>query len=224
MASTQSVGPTTNGTSSTGYFSNTRAEMLPYFPLREGRVLEVGCGEGVFSAQLKQELPSLEVWGVEPDAEAVRKASARLDKVLPGFFEARADLPAASFDCLVFNDSLEHMPDHMKALHLAHSLLHPGGFLVASIPNVLYWPHVQHYLIKSDWKYEDKGILDRTHLRFFTRKSLQRDLVQAGFSIERLEGINSCDVTLKFKALRLFFPRQMADMPFMQFAVVARKT
>lgn len=205
------------------YFLHERREMLCYVPRSAQRILDVGCGDGRFGELLTLELPGAEVWGVEPSPEACTKASQVLHKVQRGPFDDSLPFPLAHFDVIIFNDSLEHFVDHVGALQLAHRLLRRVGAIVASIPNVRYWPHVQHYLLEGDWRYEAAGILDNTHLRFFTKKSIVRDFTETGFVVERMEGINPCWIGTKFKLLRLLFPRRVDDMPYQQFAVVARK-
>lgn len=205
------------------YYRNTRHEMLRFLPPQFDRVLDVGCGDGRFGQLLKATFPKSEVWGIEPIAEAHAVASSVLDHAVLGHFDETLALPNQHFDVIVFNDSLEHFVDHMPALALARRLLKPGGKVVASIPNVRHWPHVQHYLIESDWHYQADGILDRTHLRFFTQKSILRDFAESGFEALTIEGINPCWTGLKFRLLRTIFPRLMNDMPYLQFAIDATK-
>lgn len=205
-----------------GYHTHTRPEMLPHVPVQARRILDVGCGAGAFAASLKRARPDAEVWGVEPDAAAHAAASRLLDRVLLGMFDERLGLPEAGFDTIIFNDSLEHFPDHRPALRLARRLLAPAGMLVASVPNVRYWPHLKHYLFQADWRYENEGIRDHTHLRFFTRRSLERALHEAGFDVVTVQGINPCWTGLRQRVARLALPGGMQDLLYLQFAVTAR--
>lgn len=205
------------------YHTHARPEMLAFVPASARRILDVGCGAGVFAETLKRREPAAEVWGVEPDAVAHAKAAQVLDHALHGYFEPGIGLPDAYFDAVVFNDSLEHFSDHRPALQLASRLLAPAGVLVASVPNVRYWPHLKHYLFGADWRYEEEGIRDHTHLRFFTRRSLVRSLEEAGFEVFRVQGINPCGRTrLRQRLARWLLPRGMQDMLYLQFAVTAR--
>ena len=205
------------------YYQHARREMLPFIPKDAKRFLDVGCGDGRFGTLLKETFGPLEVWGVEPTEPACTTAATVLDHAIQGLFDDSMPLPKAYFDAVIFNDSLEHFVDHLAGLRVAHGLLREGGVLVASIPNIRFWPHVQQYLVGGDWKYEDAGILDRTHLRFFTQRSIPRELSSAGFKVVRIEGINPCWVGMKFKLLNLVFSHRLDDMRFEQFAVVARK-
>ena len=203
------------------YYAHARPEMLAYFERSPGRVLDVGCGQGSFGAALKAKHPNAEVWGVEPIPAAARSAAEVLDRVCIGHFDAALGLLESSFDTVVFNDSLEHFPDPAPALALALQLLKSGGQLVASIPNVRHWPHLKRYLFQGDWKYEDEGILDRTHLRFFTCRSIRRTLAEAGFDVQTIQGIGPCWRGLRLGLAKALLPRVAQDILYLQFAVVA---
>lgn len=203
------------------YHMHTRPEMLPCIPTQARRILDVGCGAGGFAATVKAARPGAEVWGVEPDDAAYVAASKVLDRVLHGQFDERLGLPEGGFDAVVFNDSLEHFPDHRPPLRLARRLLAPAGVLVASVPNVRYWPHLRHYLFQADWRYEDEGIRDHTHLRFFTRRSLVRALQEAGFEVLAVHGINPCWNAMRKRVAQRVLPSGMQDLLYLQFAVTA---
>jgi SAM-dependent methyltransferase len=170
------------------------------------------------------------VWGVESNAESIRKAEQNIDKVFHGYFGPELDLPPGYFDCIVFNDVLEHMLDPASALVLARALLSSGGCIVASIPNIRQFPTVWKLIIGGDWQYQEIGILDKTHLRFFTRLSIMRLFQGAGFEIQRIDGINPfCSNGSGDKALwrrySLFswLPiNRIKDMRYQQFAIVAK--
>lgn len=171
-----------------GYFRNTRAEVLPFLPASYRTVLEIGCGAGVFAAQLA---PGSEIWGVEPHEDAASRAAAVLHRVLRGPYDAVAgQIPDGYFDVVVCNDVIEHIADEAVLLASLRTKLRPGGHLVGSVPNVRFVKNLAGLLLAKDWHYQDAGTLDRTHLRFFTEKSLRRTLREAGFAIEEFRGIN----------------------------------
>jgi SAM-dependent methyltransferase len=170
------------------YRALARPEMLPFVPARRDRVLEVGCGQGRFIAAIPD---VTERWGIEPDAAAAAAAQTRLTRVIAApFDDARPMLPCHYFDIVICNDVIEHMVDHDRFLEEVKDFLAPGGALVASIPNVRYYLNLFELIVARDWEYRDWGILDRTHLRFFTERSLRRTLAQHGWRIEVLAGIN----------------------------------
>lgn len=207
----------------TAYPDNPRPEMQPFAPANARRVLEVGCHTGAFGAALKARPGGAEVWGVEPNPVAAATAAGRLDKVLTQPYDDACPLPAAHFDLIVFNDVLEHVVDPWATLKLARQHLAPGGVVVASIPNLLHQHNLQHLLLERDFRYEDNGIRDRTHLRFFTRKSLLRMFEDSGYRVTRIAGINAAWWSTSW-LLRLayrVFARQLEETKYIQFAVVA---
>lgn len=172
------------------YYNSTRKEMLPFVPTAARKVLDVGCGEGNFGALIKKEYGA-EVWAIEYNSEAVIKAKEKLDHVLVGdAIELIEELECGAFDCVVILDLLEHLVDPFSFLKKAKHLLNDTGCIVLSVPNVLYISNLYHFLIKKDWKYNNHGILDVTHLRFFTKKSLIKILSELDYNIIELKGIN----------------------------------
>lgn len=128
-----------------------------------------------------------EAWGVEPVAEMARSAASRLDRVLPCSVEMSMEhLPENYFDTIICADVLEHLVDPWQVLRQLRERLAPGGELIASLPNVRNWSIVRR-LLEGRWEYEDAGILDQTHLRFFTWQECIRMFERAGFTITHAE-------------------------------------
>ncbi|MCB1644785.1 MAG: class I SAM-dependent methyltransferase [Pseudomonadales bacterium] len=173
-----------NSADASRYFVNTRPEMCAFLPATYQTVLEVGCGEGTFSQVLK---PDAEIWGIEPMA-TIRHPMHRT--FASTFDDACDDLPDNYFDLIICNDVIEHMPDHDFFFSQARSKLTANGVLIGSIPNVRYYKNLGRLLFGKDWRYADSGILDRTHLRFFTEKSLKRTFAEHDFRIHQFRGIN----------------------------------
>ncbi len=206
------------------YYGHPRREMAPFVPADAARVLDVGCGAGAFAATLRAARAgrTLEIWGVELSAEAAARAGSVCDRVLVGDAVARVgELPDAHFDCVVMNDVLEHLAEPRLLLREARRVLRPGGALVASLPNVRYFFNVVDLVVHGRWDYVDEGILDRTHLRFFTRGSLGAMLREEGFAVDRMQGINPTG-SLKFALVNTLTLGRWSDMRWLQFAVVAR--
>lgn len=158
-------------------------------PGKGKRVLDVGCSEGYLGEALKAF--GFEVWGVEPSATAAATARSRLDKVFTGgledFFASHS--PAEGrFDYLVFGDVLEHLPDPVAILGRCREYLAPGGAVVASIPNIAHLA-TRLMLLQGQWNYADFGLMDHTHLRFFTRSSTVDLFTQTSFKIESLDRV-----------------------------------
>lgn len=185
----------------TTYYKFERGEIVQFLPASYSKVLEIGCGEGYFAVNLKQDC---EYWGVEPEGKAAAAARQRLHRVLEGTYqEAQAELPDHYFDLIICNDVIEHMADHDRFLQSIRSKMKADACLVGSIPNVRHYEVLQELLVQRDWQYKDAGIMDRTHLRFFTEKSLKRTILKHGFVIEDFRGIN-CRANLIKKIIFLF--------------------
>jgi 2-polyprenyl-3-methyl-5-hydroxy-6-metoxy-1,4-benzoquinol methylase len=213
-------------TKNSSYFEQIRSEMLPFVPPECRRLLDVGCGDGNFGELLKQ-TRSLEVWGIEPVTAAAASAATKLDRVIEGTFSSELDLPSNHFDAIVFNDVLEHLFDPTAALRLARTLLRPGGAIIASIPNIRHFPTLWEVIVHGEWRYQDYGILDRTHLRFFTKKSIIALLTDCELTVARIEGINpnyggSRGKWRCFRMIKFLTFDSIEDMQYLQFAVVAK--
>ena len=193
-----------------------RREMLPFVPLSARSILDVGCSHGLFGSVLKAHHPAWELTGIEPDPDAAADARRHYSTVVNGLYPD--DMPdGGRFDCIVFNDVLEHVVDPWTTLARSTEFLAPGGRIVASIPNIRHYIVVRDLLLRGRWEYADWGVLDRTHLRFFTRSSIEELFASADLAIETLAPINP--ITVRRAAL-LVGP--FRDMRYPQFAVVAR--
>ena len=172
------------------YYRTMRSDVLAFIPSDFSRVLEIGCSAGGFSQNLLRD--GVEVWGVEPNTPAAEVARSRLTKVFNSTFEQAADqLPDGYFDLVICNDVIEHMPDHDWFLQAIKPKMTGRGVLVGSLPNIRHITALVKLLALKDFPYRDEGILDRTHLRFFTRKSIERTLRHNGYEVEALRGVNN---------------------------------
>lgn len=180
------------------YSPNLRLEVADFLPNKYQKVLEVGCSYGTFRQNLT--LPN-EYWGVEPNEMVAKAAAANLEHVFTGLFEdVSHQLPNQYFDLVICNDVIEHMADPDGFLESIKSKMTTNASLVGSIPNVRHISNLKSLLLKKDWQYEDAGILDRTHLKFFTETSVKNLFQSHGFKIEKISGINDI-------SSRAFFPR-----------------
>jgi 2-polyprenyl-3-methyl-5-hydroxy-6-metoxy-1,4-benzoquinol methylase len=153
--------------------------------------LDVGCGRGGFAKALRARDPDIELWGLDCDPDASAEAAAVFDHFILGEYPRCLDQFACSFDCIVMNDVLEHMTDPWGALHATPPILDAGGTVVASVPNLRYLPVLKRLVARGRFDYEDAGVLDRNHLRFFTKATLRDAFIDAGFAVTRLEPINT---------------------------------
>jgi SAM-dependent methyltransferase len=154
------------------------------------RVLEVGCWSGHVTRHLADR--GNQVVGVELDAEAARRAEAFADRVHVADIDRTplSQLESGPFDVILFGDVLEHLHDPRRVLEDSVGLLAPDGRFVISIPNVSHID-ARMMLLQGNWEYQPDGLLDRTHLRWFTRQSLRELLADVGFVATHLERVRT---------------------------------
>lgn len=205
------------------YYSNVRDEMLAFVPSNAANVLDIGCGAGAFGAALKRERGADAVTGIELNPEAASVARSQLDSVLVGdIVTVLPELRGQTFDVIVLNDILEHLVDPEGLLGQLHEYIADDGRIVASIPNVREFKTVRNLVLHGRWDYTDSGILDRGHLRFYTRASLDGLFKRGGYVLEKVQGINRRTAAsfILFNIATLGF---FSDMGFLQYACVARR-
>jgi 2-polyprenyl-3-methyl-5-hydroxy-6-metoxy-1,4-benzoquinol methylase len=160
-----------------------RPDVVRHFrePIR--RLLDVGCGTGEASAALRRTSPGASITGIERDGASVDRARGRLDRVVTGDAAQalrRLAEEGERFDAFLFADVLEHLEDPIGALTLARGLALPGATLVASVPNVGHLSLVRD-LVAGRFDPLPAGLADAGHLRWFTRRSLEEALEEAGW-------------------------------------------
>ena len=203
------------------YYESARGEMIRYIPKNVKRTLEFGCGCGLFSEMVKKEL-NAECWGVEINDGAAQVASEKLYKVIRNDAkDSLTMLPDNHFDCIILNDVLEHLPDPFSLLENMKTKLKGAGVVVLSIPNVRFWNNLRAFAFRGEWDYKEAGILDSTHLRFFTYKSLVKMFRGLGYEILTIEGLNPTHNT-KFRVLNSLLLNKLWDARYHHFACVIR--
>jgi len=164
------------------------------------RVLDVGCGTGVITDIIRRQ-KSASVIGIEPDAERVRRAVARGLDVHLGVLSPDFIRQHGPFDYIVFADVLEHLRNPAEIVAMARDGLKPGGSVVASIPNVAHW-FVRTDLLRGRFDYQDCGIMDATHLRWFTRRTVRQFFERQSFQITALD----CTVNINLPDYQRRYP------------------
>jgi SAM-dependent methyltransferase len=175
------------GTHRDGYFDYTRTAIDPLLPHDLRDVLEVGAGTGQTLAYIKARAPHARTYAIEKSTSAAAAARGRVDHVVEGDIET-LELPFApeSFDTILLLDVLEHLVDPWAAVAKLTPLLRQRGSMIASIPNVRYYKVSLPLLVRGEWTLQDKGILDRTHLRFFVKRTAIELMTSSGL---RLDGV-----------------------------------
>ncbi len=193
--------------------------------MRDGspqRILEVGCADGAFLSVLKDRYASAELWGIELNKAEGDKARKFADNLIVGdVIEELDHLPDSGFDAIFFNDVLEHIVDPYRLVERIAKKTTEDGVVIASIPNVRYWRNLYNLIFKKDWQYEDTGILDKTHLRFFTCSTAGSLFSENGYEVLQVKGINK---TKKRKVLRLnkLLRGWLDDTLYLQYVIVAK--
>lgn len=152
---------------------------------RDQIILDVGCSTGYLGKLMKDK--GNVVYGVELDGSAAAEAKTLLDEVIEADLDS-VDFPWQNdfFDMVVCADVLEHLRDPIQVLQKLRKLLKRGGRLLVCLPNIAHCS-IRIKLLKGEFDYEDTGILDRTHLKFFTVKTAKSMLEDAGFAVNEVD-------------------------------------
>jgi len=164
-----------------------RSSIVKLVPGDCRRILDVGCATGATSARLKELNPELKVVGVELDPEMAEVARGVLDEVLVGDISEileGGDITGRCFDSIILADVLEHVAEPWELLRRLVKHLEPGGTIITSIPNVRHFTTILTLLFAKRWPYRDRGIHDRTHLRFFAQRNLKDLFGGAGLTMK----------------------------------------
>jgi 2-polyprenyl-3-methyl-5-hydroxy-6-metoxy-1,4-benzoquinol methylase len=197
--------------------------MAALIPASAHRILDIGCGAGEFGAALKKDR-RIEVVGIEVESLAASHAELRLDRVISTPVEEVDFRQLGRFDCVVLNDVIEHLPEPWVLLTRLRELIDAESKLIASIPNVRSFPVLFDLIWKGEWEYRSEGVLDRTHLRFFTKKSIRNLFEDAGYTIDLIQEINFHGMPFPMRLLNRVFSGKFYDMSFPQIAVVASRS
>jgi 2-polyprenyl-3-methyl-5-hydroxy-6-metoxy-1,4-benzoquinol methylase len=201
------------------YYSCDRSEMLAFITGSPKSVLELGCGEGVFGAELNKRF-GCRVVGIDSSESAALIAAKRIDQVhVADINSMDFSVLKENFDLVIANDVLEHLADPWGVVSRIRPHISAGGSFIASIPNMRCYKVLLDLLFKAEWRYVDAGILDRTHLRFFTRKSMQALFDESGYVVEQVSALRPPKIKHFGKWLQYqIYP----DLLTVQYAVVAK--
>jgi 2-polyprenyl-3-methyl-5-hydroxy-6-metoxy-1,4-benzoquinol methylase len=206
-------------------YASKREDILPYIPHGVKKVLDVGCARGLLGEIIKNER-GCKVYGVEMSEDSVRIARTRLDDVFCVNIE-EAPLPfKEDLDVIIFADILEHLIDPWRVLSRSRRWLKPGGIVFASIPNTAHYSIILD-LLRGRWDYLPYGLQSISHVRFFTKASIEQMFIKSGYSIITIQPQNlSLHLreqigTMLDKFIRL--EKASEDIFVLNYYVVARK-
>jgi SAM-dependent methyltransferase len=166
------------------YYEYYRKDILPLVPSHVGKVLEIGCGTGNTLAYLKNNGYCDWIGGVELFPDAAAEASSKLDKLYEGNIEdIELPIEAGSIDMILCLDVLEHLINPESVIKKLHRYLAKDGIIIASIPNVNHYSVSFPLIFQNKWDYQENGILDKTHLRFFVRKTAINLMTSSGLKV-----------------------------------------
>ncbi|MBK9294140.1 MAG: class I SAM-dependent methyltransferase [Oligoflexia bacterium] len=198
------------------YYVSKRHDFLELVPKNAKTILDVGCG----SALGWKDYPA-EVSGIELNPVAANEAKKYLKTVVTEDVE-KATMPFEPkyFDCIVMADVLEHLYDPWGMILKLKNYLKPDGVLLISIPNVRHYSVIRSLIFKDEFSYQDSGILDVDHVRFFTLKETSRMLTSTGFKVERV--INKISGSKGYKILNKALLNSLSNFLTEQYYIVAR--
>ena len=161
-----------------------RGELIDRIPSGARTILDVGCGAGKMGRGIRQKLGSVELIGIEKNPLKAKEAQSHYDRILvEDATQWVPDMPKESVDVIVFADVIEHVEEPGALISRYLPWLSPSGVVVLSVPNIRYHKILKG-LAEGHFRYEEEGILDRSHLRFFTRESMLDLLGESGLWVE----------------------------------------
>lgn len=208
------------------YFGTARRDLLDMLPVGGGlKLLELGAGDGATLRAAKALGLAAEVVGIDLVAAAPSApGEPEIDQFFQGNIEQmEIDLPGDHFDAVLCADVLEHLVDPWRVVErLAHHLKR-GGLFLASLPNIRNHRALAPIVLKGNFRYENAGLLDRSHLRFFCRENARELFLGAGLEIEAVEE-NMGAYGLRHRALDAVTFRLLHDFFVFQFRLRAKKS
>jgi O-antigen biosynthesis protein len=195
-------------------------QKIIHFIGQDKKVLDVGCSEGILSKKMNEN--NCQVVGIELDFEAAKIAECSCQELIIGDVELIQLNPKYEnyFDVIIFADILEHLRDPLDVLERFKKYLNDDGYIIISLPNFVNW-RIRLQMLFGNFKYDEFGILDIGHLRFFTEKSAKRMVKDAGLKITKFDlTVGDLKTFPKiFHTIGMIWPNLMA----FQFLIIAKK-
>ena len=175
-------------TKENAYFTRVRLDILPLLPSYSELVLEIGCGNGATLRYLKEQGLCKQVHGMELTEAMGKEAKPHVDQLWVGDAEVLIhSMEASQYNVILCLDVLEHLVDPWSFVAQLSRVLKPGGCVIASIPNLRTFTVIWNLLVRGRFDYASHGIMDQTHLRFFTKKTAIELLNTGELAVDRWE-------------------------------------
>jgi 2-polyprenyl-3-methyl-5-hydroxy-6-metoxy-1,4-benzoquinol methylase len=207
------------------YYQNERKSISRFIKNKNNKVFDIGCASGNFGLFLKNSDLASKVIGVDIDSSAVKLAKQKIDEVycvnlnqttIQELIDAHS---LKDFDYVVCADVLEHLIDPWSTLTSLTGTLKKEGRVVASIPNIRHWTVLYEQIFKGNWEYQKEGIMDKTHLRFFTKKTMIDLFEDSGLDVEEIQPL----IGGKWKTLNKIFFYKLSGFLAIQWVLVGKK-
>jgi Predicted methyltransferase (contains TPR repeat) len=202
------------------YYRNDRMDVLKVIPNTPKNVLELGCGEGNFGSLLKQKY-NCNVTGIDISSAALSKAKGRIDKIYHANIDEFDFSKLGKFDLVVANDCLEHLREPWEVVAKLKNNISADGYFVASIPNVRNYQIIKDVFKNGRWDYVDSGLLDRTHLRFFTKENMIELFKDNQYIVEEIIPTHIKRIK-KRRILKFLLKKYCPDLFVLQFIIIAK--
>jgi 2-polyprenyl-3-methyl-5-hydroxy-6-metoxy-1,4-benzoquinol methylase len=170
-------------------YTTPRPDVAALVPAQARRILDVGCSNGALGRSLMAQVDGREVGGIEAGASYAAAAREVLSFVVEGdlnVLDWDQALAGRRFDCIVFADVLEHLADPRACLRQARAHLAPGGCVVLSVPNIRHLSALRAIFLQGRFPLRERGIFDRTHLRWFTIGDARALLAETGLTVSAM--------------------------------------
>ena len=162
-------------------------ELMAMIPPQTRRIVDVGCMQGSLAKVYRANRPDTEVIGIDIDANYAAVAAEHCTEAIAADIELMPDdefEKLSPSDCWVFGDCLEHLRDPWRMLERVRATIDAQGCTLVCLPNAQHWS-VQWRLASGNFRYEDSGLMDRTHIRWFTRTTMLELFSSTGWRIEQ---------------------------------------
>lgn len=204
------------------YYATVQKEVVELVPDGAERILEIGCGTGLTASAIKNKSKNrVEIVGIEIEPDIAEKAKKNIDKVINADAE-RIELPydKGYFDCIIYAGILEHLRNPWDLLIKNLKFLKQSGYVIAIMPNIAHYRIIK-MLLKKEWNYRDRGILDDTHLRFFALKNIKAMFNKANLKI--IEIIRRISASKQKKIINKVLFGIIADYLTEEYIILAKK-